>query len=91
MKYKLYASYGVLAHEKTPIFSDTIPASDAYSVITVEIPDEYPLSENDLGETLIDIEGKTYLLQEVLKNKGDDPVLSWYDGHSYHTVPLMVV
>ena len=90
MKYKLYESYGVLAHEKTPVFSDEIPASEAYNVITVEIPAEYPLSENAAGETLIDIAGNTYLLSEVLKNKGDAPVLTWYDGRSYHTVPLKI-
>ena len=91
MRYKLYASYGVLAHEKTPIYSDEAPASEAYSIITVEIPDEYPLSENGLGETLIDIYGSTYLLQEVLTNSGDRPALKWYDGQSYYTVPLKVI
>ena len=91
MTYKLYESYGVLAHEKTPIYSDQIPASDAYNVITVDIPDEYPLSENAAGETLIDIDGGTYLLQEVLSNRGDHPVLRWFDGRNYRTKTLTVV
>lgn len=91
MTYKLYESYGMLAHEKTPVYSDMLPATDAHNVITVEIPDEYTLSENGAGDTLIDIDGETYLLREVLSNKGDNPALKWFDGHKYHTVPLKVI
>ena len=91
MHYKLYASYGVLAHEKRPVFTDTIPASDFYDVITVDIPDKYPISENIFGQTLIDIEGETYLLHEVLNNFGDDPCLSWYNEHEVRRVMLKVL
>jgi hypothetical protein len=91
MKIDLYESYGVIAHEKTPVYSETIPASSAYDVITVDIPDQYPLSRNELGETLIDIDGVTWLLREVLKNKGDHPALRWFDGRRYHTIQLKTV
>lgn len=91
MLYKFYESYGMLAHEKRPVYSDTIPATDAYNVITVEIPDEYPLSENEAGETLIDIDGSTYLLREVLSNRGDAPALKWFDGKTHRYVTLKVV
>jgi len=91
MYYKLYASYGVLAHEKQPVFSDSASASEAYSVITVDIPDEYALSENCAGETLIEIDGKTHLLRDVLTNVGDDPYLMWYDGKRTHSVELITV
>ena len=86
---KLYESYGMLAHEHRPIYSDMIPATDAYNVITVEMP--YPLSKNAMGETLIDLDGETYLLAEVLTNFGDAPCLKWYDGRNEHRKMLKVV
>ena len=91
MKHNLFESYGVLAHEKRPVYSDTVPASDAYNIITVEIPDEYPISENASGETLIDINGKTYMLYEVLTNNGDAPCLKWFDGDRHHRIMLKVL
>lgn len=91
MTYKLYESYGMLAHEKRPVYSDMIPATNAYNVITVEIPDEYTLSENGAGDTLIDIDGETYLLSEVLSNCGDSPALKWFDGQKHHVVVLKTI
>ena len=88
---KLCESYGVLGHEKRPVYSEMIPASDVYNVVTVDIPDEYPTSENALGETLIDIAGNTYLLTEVLTNHGDKPCISWFDGKQKHWITLEIV
>ena len=88
MRYELFASYGVLAHEKKPVFSDGIPASDFYDVITVDIPDNYSVSKNNFGDTLIDINGTTYMLREVLSNYGTDPCLQWYDGQKMNRVIL---
>ena len=55
MRYKLYASYGVLAHEKTPIFSDEAPASEAYNTITVEIHGQGSTPYNSGLLTLVNI------------------------------------
>lgn len=89
MKYKLYESYGALAHERRPIYSDTIPATEHYNAITAEIP--YTLSENTMGETLIDINDETYLLSDVLANFGDAPCITWHDGQHQHRVMLEIV
>ena len=89
MTYRLYESYGALAHERRPIYSDTIPATEHYNIITVEMP--FPLSENAAGETLIDIDGETYLLSQVLSNYGDAPCIKWHDGHQAHRIMLKVL
>lgn len=78
MYYKLYESYGALAHERRPIYSDTIPATEHYNIITVDMP--FALAENAMGETLIDIDGETYLLAQVLTCRGDEPCIRWYDN-----------
>lgn len=78
MQIKLYESMGMLAHERRPVYSDRVPATDCYDVVTVDIP--YTLSENEAGETLIDLDGQTCLLAEVLSNSGDKPCIAWFDG-----------
>ena len=88
MKLNVFKSYGVLAHEKEPMFTVYGPASEFYDIVTVQIPDKYPISENDMGDYLITLDDVTYLLQEVLSNSGIHPVLRWYDGRSYRTVYL---
>jgi len=77
MKLKIIANHGVLAHEKHPAYSIGAKLSDIYDRITVEIPDEYPISESVTGEPLIDLDGRTYLLSEVLTNWGDMPCIRW--------------
>lgn len=75
---KIYKSYGVLAHEKNPFYSVGAPASDIYDVIDVAIP--YEVSFNAANEPLVDFGDMTYLLRDVLTNRGDAPVLSWRDA-----------
>lgn len=91
MLQKLYESFGVLAHEKQPVYSDIVPASEYYNIVTVDIPEKYPLSENSDGLALIDIDGKTYTLHDVLSNYGDSPCLTWHDGFYPHRVMLDVI
>lgn len=91
MEIKLYESYGVLAHEYEPVYTEQAPLTNAYNVVTVEIPDEYPISESITNETLIDIDGETYLLLQVLSNVKDAPALQWYDGQREHFRRLNVI
>lgn len=86
MEVKIYKSYGVLAHERQPYYSWGAPASEIYDVIAVDIPGY--IGVNDLGEPLVDIGGETYLLHELLSNRGDDPVLRWYNGQKYQYITL---
>lgn len=89
MTYKLYESWGMLGKERRPVYSDMIPATDHYDVITVEMP--FALAENDFGETLIDIDGKTYLLSDALSDWQDAPCITWYDGKKSHRIMLEVI
>ena len=91
MKMKLYESYGVLAHEKKPVYSINIPASESYNEITVCIPEEVAICENAAGEKLAEIDGKVYLLAEILGNFYDKPCLKWYDGRSHRRIMLEVI
>ena len=69
---KLYASYGVLAHEKRPVFTTDYPATNAYDEIMVEIP--YPVWRSTMNELGVTINGQDYL-----------PVLRWCDGQRIQT------
>lgn len=80
---KLYASYGVLAHEKRPVFTTDYPATNAYDEIMVEIP--YPVWRSTMNELGVTINGQDYLLSEVLTNRDFDPVLRWCDGQRIQT------
>lgn len=53
MTVKMYANYGTLAHEYTPVYGWT-PA-EAYDRVSVEIPDEYQPYENTFGELCVHI------------------------------------
>lgn len=86
MKITIYKSYGVLSHEKQPVYSYGSPASEIYDEITVELPGY--IGVNDYGEPMVDIDGKRYLLSEVLRNYGDKPALLWYDGRRRHHIFL---
>lgn len=88
MKVKIYCSYGVLAHEKRNFYSYFAPASSIYDTLEVEIPDNLIYGMNYLDEPILTLNGMRYPLQKVLTNAGDDPVIRWYDGHHYHTIPL---
>ena len=95
MKLKLYGIYGTLAHEKRPVYTDVRPTGEALACseqITVEVPEQYPLSKNAMEETLIDIDGSTYLLQHVLTQYNGLPCLEWYDrGNFPHRVMFQIV
>lgn len=84
MTMRLYESYGALGHEFRPIYSWTVPATDHYNIVSVEIPDEYPISRSVTQDLLIDLDGETYLLREVLTNFRDSPCLIWFDGKQKH-------
>lgn len=89
MTLKLYESWGMLGKEKTPVYSVTTPATEHYDVITVEMP--FSLSENEAGQILVDINGTTYMLNEVLDARNDVPCIRWYDGHYTHRKSLTVL
>lgn len=63
MKIKLYEGWGVLAHEKQPVYTVNCPVSDAYNLVEVELP--HVTGANYYGELLITLDGTQYLLHEA--------------------------
>lgn len=80
---KLYKSYGVLAHEKEPVYTYSNPASEIYDVISVEIPETFKPREAVYiasDTILVHVGDWDLLLDEALTNVGDAPALGWWDG-----------
>lgn len=89
MTMKIYASMGVLSHEKRPVYTVGGPAGEIYDELTVELPDGWELDENEAGEPLLTMPtGEVYLASDLLTNADDDPALRWYDGNEYHHIVL---
>ena len=88
----IYKSYGVLAHEKQPVYSFDRPASEIYDEISVIIPEGWSIEENGHGETIVDSpHGITYLGYEVLASWGDAPAFIWFDGRTDRHIILEVI
>lgn len=64
----MYASYGVLAHEKEPVLSLSAPATDAYDVYDFDLPDGWSLHETSVPGHYVffDPDGDYFLPAEVL-------------------------
>lgn len=86
MEIKLYKNYGLLAHEKEPVYTYFIPVSAAHDLVTVDIPQISGVNEYD--EPLVSLDGRDYPLYDVLATVDDALVLRWYDGQTYHAIPL---
>ena len=89
MKIKLYKNYGVLEHEKEPLYTYHAPVSEVYDRVAVDIPQVIGMNEYD--EPLVSLDGMDYPLHDVLDTMYDEPALRWYDGQSYHDVILLTV
>lgn len=79
MRVKLIASYGVLAHEKRPVYRYA-PGVNAdhwncEEDVWVEIPDEYIAGRTVTGELIVNFGERDYPLWDCITNFGDDPVL----------------
>lgn len=89
MKVKIYANYGVLAHEKETVYSTVPMDAVTRDALFVEIPDELEPAEAEDGSIIITVSGTVYLLSELLRTGKDcKPILQWSDGRSVHTVKL---
>lgn len=89
MKVKLYKNYGVLAHEKEPLYTYSAPASDVYDRVTADIPQI--IEVNTFNEPLVSLGGMIYPLQDVLATVDGEPALRLYDGQFYHNLILLTV
>ena len=88
MKMTVYCSWGVLAHEKHPVYSVHAPASEICDKVEINIPDEIIYGVNEIDEPILLLDGTKYLLSEALTNAGDSPVLRWHNGITYNSISL---
>ena len=88
MKMTVYCSYGVLCHEKRPVYSIHVPAGEIHDKEEINIPDEIILGKNEFDEPILLLDGMKYLLSEALTNAGDKPVIRWHNGQTYKTISL---
>lgn len=89
-RFKGFANYGVLAHEKETVFTASNASGSAVTSDEVEItlPDGWETAENCAGELLICGPAGDFLANQILASQNDKPMLRWYDGQ-WHTVPLI--
>ena len=86
---KVYASYGVLAHEKRPLFTVDAPAGEINDSWDIALPDGWEWVSNEAGETLVRRpDGQTYLGNEIISNWGDRLCLRWTDERGDHKIIL---
>lgn len=91
-KIRGYANYGVLAHEKKPVF--TISNTHAHTTVSEEIeitlPDKWGVGEDRLGRKLIITpDGEKYIADDIISSYGENPALNWYDGGKEHRIILV--
>lgn len=89
MKIELYESFGVLSHEKEPVYTQFAPASDVYNRVTVELP--YVTGETAAREPVLTLDGVDYPLRYVLSTWGGKPALRWHDGRHPRRIMLQAV
>lgn len=102
MKVTIYANYGVLAHEYTPVFTLN-PISRPYDRLVVEIPGaevrpDYngeeaifaPCPNGKGGHKVLRVSGFLPEEAEIIPGKNDEPVLHWYAGRD-RKKPLKVL
>lgn len=88
----LYASYGILGHEKHPIYTVDGPCSQIYDEIKVKMPFETSFGQFD--DMLIDVNrnNRPYLMREVLKtDKNGKPILVWTYGEKQYSRKLIII
>ena len=79
-KMEIVANYGVLAHEKKPVYTHGAEHMHAScsEKIAVKLPAGWDIAQNDYGmQILVDQSGKTWDISDILSSgKDGDPILS---------------
>lgn len=94
MNATIYANYGVLAHEKTVVYTATPHHQAALTEkVEVEIPESLNPSETMFGGIIIEPNGSfCYELNEALCQVREKPAVLYYDRNGKrHTVKLEVI
>lgn len=90
---RLYRNYGVLGHEKQPVYS-YMAHSEIYDIILVSLQkDAYKeIRRAEDGDLIICLKDGTCAALTDLLSTGKDgnPILSWYNGRAYKYEKLIV-
>jgi hypothetical protein len=88
MEITIYANYGLLGHEKSPVYKQD-KIGDINEKVDIVLPDELNPKENEYGEITVELSGARYPLNGMLRaGKDDKPILVWYDGEKPRTMEL---
>lgn len=66
MRAKIYANYGVLTHEKQPVYTMYPIDNELADELTVIIPNEYKPYKTVYGNVVVTISGNKYFLCQAL-------------------------
>lgn len=91
MKVRIFANYGVLGHEKVPVYSVSCPCTEAYDELIVELPDQYFVGQNMYGNILVEIDNETYEFARMLKDHDGVPALAVFEYYRYKYIDLKIV
>lgn len=90
MKIEAFANYGVLAHEKLPVYTTAINCTPYYDKIILDIPFDCYL--NSYCDYIVRIDGEHYELSRILVSMRDgNPALRWVDRQGNHCRKLRIV
>lgn len=79
---EIYAEYGVLAHEKKPVWREG--RSDIWDNYTVEIPEGWETAENEAGDILLtNPEGQTFFPRQLLISDAEKPQFLYLDKNGH--------
>ena len=90
MKVKIHSYYGVLGHEKTPVYKEHEINETISDALYVDVPNV--VGANEAGDTLVEINGSIYVLNELLcTTQTGKPAIQWHDGCNIRIQSLEVV
>lgn len=87
-----FINYKVLGHENEFIFTinNKHPQASFSEQIEIFISDNFKIEKNNFEEVLITTpDGETYLADQIIRtSKDQNPIFSWFDGHTFKDVVL---
>ncbi|MCI9640436.1 hypothetical protein ACDL92_11865 [Ihubacter sp. mB4P-1] len=80
-RFKIYANYGILGHEKEILWSVDYPMEEIYDEYTAKIPEGFEAYEGAWGNLCVKTpEGEEFSLRDILAiTTEENPLISYYD------------
>lgn len=88
-KIKIYANYGMLAHEKEIMYDSN--SADISDYIEITLPNGFSSFYNDFGHVMLqaptNLGGETYSVSEIVTDIYGNPHLQLFDNGKFWTSP----